>query len=344
MASKDSRLDFSSELVKYSKEEEFREARTQLEKFSKQFPFRTQPQSILDLKSTDVYEKGSRDSFFYWVEYGTSAVGNITIYGANIFENVKANLAAFKELLKTAADDSSALYKKVDAPWDSFRGFGGDRHIAKKIIALLYPERVLPIFSTKHFEHFASRLRLDINGIVRKLFQKDYENSTVGEKFEALNAAILKWRDENATGVDNIILKNFLYDTLPPPSAETVPEQAGILGSTGLLFDPENELGVVSIFSMYHRELGFPFIVKIQSGFPDATVISDDAETVVIEFEYKASNFIQHDHPPDGCDLIVCWENDLSQAIGPEILSLKDKMREIMKNRFAAEQVTSPKI
>jgi hypothetical protein len=338
-----SKIDLGQELVGYSKTEDFREARMQIEQFSKRFPFRIQPQAIQDLKPSDVYEKGSKDTFFYWVEYGTSAVASITIYGANIFENVKGNLDAFKDLLKNASDDRLGLHQKVDAPWDTFRGFGGDRHIAKKIIALLYPEHVLPIFSTKHFENFALKLRVDLNAMVREVFQKDYENATVGEKFESLNLALSRWRDKHASGVDNIALQQFLYEKFPPPSAETVQEQAGILGSTGLLFEPENELGVVSIFSMYHRELGFPFVVRIQNSFPDATVISDEGETVLIEFEYKASSFIQHGHSADGCDLVVCWENDLSQAIGPEILALKDKMKEIMKNRFVGEPMNRSK-
>jgi hypothetical protein len=29
-----------------------------------------------------------------------------------------------------------------------------------------------------------------------------------------------------------------------------------------------------------------------------------------IEFEFKASNFVEHGHDPAQCDFIVCWEND----------------------------------
>jgi len=335
---KDSRLTFASKLSEFGSSEETRtevqEARRELAEFAKRFPFRARPESIEDLKPSDVYEKGSRDSLFYWVEYGTSNVGRITVYGASIFENARAKLSELKRLLKIAADDSLSLHEKIDAPWDTFRGFGGDRHIAKKIVTFLYPDKVLPVFRTAHFEHFASGLGQDPNRATKQLFNKDYENSSVGEKFEALNHLISKWRDDSAPGIDNIAVKRFLYHEFTPPSAETVTDQVGTLGSTGLLFEPENELGVVSIFSMYHQELGFPFIVKIQNGFPDATVISDEADTVIIEFEHKASNFLQHGHPADGCDLVVCWENDYPQGIGPEVLALKEKIKDIMKNRL----------
>jgi hypothetical protein len=341
LVSKDSSLNFVPELREFaSKDERVRRARTQLEKFAKRFPFRDHPEMIQDLGPSSVYEKGSRDSFFYWVEFGTYDVGHITVYDASNFEDTKTDLPTLKDLLKTAVDNSLKLYEKVDAPWDKFRGFGGDRHIPKKIIALMYPENVLPIFNTNHFEYISSRLGLDLDRIAKSLFQKDYEESTVGEKFQAFNQAISKWRQENCPEVDSLALARFLYEKFPPPSREItrlIRDRAGVLSFSGLLFEPENELGVVSIFSMYHRELGFPFIVKIQNGFPDATVVSDEGESVVIEFEYKASGFIQHGHPARSCDLIVCWENDLSENPGPAVLALKDRIKDIMKNRFLGE-------
>lgn len=59
---------------------------------------------------------------------------------------------------------------------------------------------------------------------------------------------------------------------------------------------------------------------------PDAVVIDKDRETKTIEFELRASDFIQHGHPRDGRGFIVCWENDLEAPIEgtPKILSLKE--------------------
>lgn len=342
MAPTDSRPDLVSKLKGFAARNDtiadVREAKRQLSEFAKRFPLRTRPSSIEDLKASDVYEKGSKDSFFYWVQFGTSYVGGIKVW-ASTLENAKTKLDELGKLLKTAADDSLSLHEKVDAPWDGIKGFGADRHIAKKIITLLYPEKTLGVFSTPHFEHFASKLGLDPNLATRELFREDYESSTVGEKFEGFNHLFFKWRNEHAPEVDILALKAFLYTEFPVPAPETVPERAGVLGVTGLLFEPENEMGVVSMFSEYHHKLGFPFIVKIQNGFPDATVIDSEGQPVAIEFEHKASNFILHGHPLGICDLVVCWENDLgSRTIEPDILALKDRIKEIIRNRFKEEE------
>ncbi|MFW9804248.1 MAG: hypothetical protein ACFFFC_16430 [Candidatus Thorarchaeota archaeon] len=34
---------------------------------------------------------------------------------------------------------------------------------------------------------------------------------------------------------------------------------------------------------------------------------------VKIELEVRASNFLEHDHPPGGCDVVVCWEDDIGE-------------------------------
>jgi hypothetical protein len=120
--------------------------------------------------------------------------------------NVKEKLDIFKTLLTTVVDDSKTLHEKIDIPWDSINRFGGDRHIAKKIISLFYPEKVFPIFNTRHFEFFSSKLGLDLHRIMKKRFQKDYEDATVGEKFEAFNEALLEWKEKNSPSLDNLVL------------------------------------------------------------------------------------------------------------------------------------------
>lgn len=199
------------------KNERLLRARRQLEEFNERFPFRERPQLIRDLTPSDVYEVGSMNYFFYWVEYGTRNVAHLALHSAAAYENAKRDLPTFQSLLTTVVDDSLSLHEKVDAPRKALPGFGGDRHVAKKVIALLYPERVFPILSTEHLEHFASRLGVDPYGLAEgKKFRKDNEESTVGEKFEALNDAILKWREENAPEIDNLTLAVFLYEAFPP--------------------------------------------------------------------------------------------------------------------------------
>ena len=78
----------------------------------------------------------------------------------------------------------------------------------------------------------------------------------------------------------------------------------------GLAYGPANELGVVFLFGMVARQLGF-VVMRIQTAFPDCEAMRkiDDQtwQKVRIEFEYESRNFLRHGHPPSGCDLIVCW-------------------------------------
>ena len=83
----------------------------------------------------------------------------------------------------------------------------------------------------------------------------------------------------------------------------------------GLRHAPINEQGVVYLFGMVSRELGF-YIESVQQGFPDCEgkVLHDAKKNLWakarIEFEYKASNFQEHGHDPAQCDFIVCWISD----------------------------------
>jgi hypothetical protein len=83
----------------------------------------------------------------------------------------------------------------------------------------------------------------------------------------------------------------------------------------GLQHAPINEQGVVYLFGMVSRELGFS-VESLQQGFPDCEgkYQYDKSRKLWakarIEFEFRASNFREHCHDENGCDVIVCWEND----------------------------------
>ncbi len=83
----------------------------------------------------------------------------------------------------------------------------------------------------------------------------------------------------------------------------------------GLRHAPVNEQGVVYLFGMVSRELGF-LIESLRTAFPDCEgkYCVDDKkllwEHVLIEFEFRSSNFKVHGHDPNGCDFIVCWIHD----------------------------------
>jgi hypothetical protein len=87
----------------------------------------------------------------------------------------------------------------------------------------------------------------------------------------------------------------------------------------GLRHAPTNEQGVVALFAIVSRDLGFN-IESIQQGFPDcrAKFLYDKTKNlwtnVRIELEYRARAFVEHKHDHTQCDFIVCWINDWPQC------------------------------
>lgn len=83
----------------------------------------------------------------------------------------------------------------------------------------------------------------------------------------------------------------------------------------GLRHAPVNEQGVVYMFGMVSRELGF-LIESLRTAYPDCEgkrCVDEKRqlwEHVLIEFEYRSSNFREHGHNSNECDLIVCWIHD----------------------------------
>jgi hypothetical protein len=81
----------------------------------------------------------------------------------------------------------------------------------------------------------------------------------------------------------------------------------------GLKHTPVNEQGVVFLFGMVARELDY-VVEIVRTSFPDCEakrrVGKDRWEKIRIEFEFQSRNFLSHGHDKDGCDVIVCWENN----------------------------------
>jgi hypothetical protein len=99
----------------------------------------------------------------------------------------------------------------------------------------------------------------------------------------------------------------------------------------GLRHEPVNESGVVFLFGVVARELGF-LVEALQAGYPDCEakrqVGPGKWQRVRIEFEYESRNFRDHGHQPAGCDMIVCWRHnwpDCPEHI--EVLALADAIR-----------------
>jgi hypothetical protein len=92
-----------------------------------------------------------------------------------------------------------------------------------------------------------------------------------------------------------------------------VPTYGDPIDFRGLRHEPVNEQGVVFLFGMVARELGY-LVEAVQTGYPDCEAKRQIGpgkwQRGRIEFEYESRNFRDHGHSADGCDLIVCWRHN----------------------------------
>ena len=97
--------------------------------------------------------------------------------------------------------------------------------------------------------------------------------------------------------------------------ADTANVYGDFINFRGLQHAPVNEQGVVFLFGMICRELGY-VVEIVKSGFPDCEakrIIRGKPgkwQRVRIEFEFTSRTFKAHGHDPDLCDVIVCWEHN----------------------------------
>ena len=95
--------------------------------------------------------------------------------------------------------------------------------------------------------------------------------------------------------------------------------------NTALAFAPVNEMGVVYLFGMMAKQLGF-MVTWMGTAYPDCEAIREVEpgrwQRVRIEFEFASRNFLHHFHNPEECDLIVCWEHNWAES-PLEVVELK---------------------
>lgn len=114
------------------------------------------------------------------------------------------------------------------------------------------------------------------------------------------------------------LTKKIIKYTASKPRTVKKQEYGKPIDFRGLRHAPINEQGVVYLFGLVAQDLGFK-VEAIGTTFPDCEAIrqignTDRWQRIRIEFEYKSSEFKKHDHAPEGCDLIVCWEHDWKEC------------------------------
>ena len=74
-------------------------------------------------------------------------------------------------------------------------------------------------------------------------------------------------------------------------------------------YAPNNEMGVIYLFSHLARRRYGLHVEKVRAGFPDC-IAYRQGKRVRIEFEFRSHNFCTHGHCLTNCDWIVCWIHD----------------------------------
>ena len=100
-----------------------------------------------------------------------------------------------------------------------------------------------------------------------------------------------------------------------------------------LRHEPVNEQGVVLLFGMLAKDLGY-VVESVQAGFPDCEAKRQIApkrwQRVQIEFEFESKNFRGHGHPSTGCDVIVCWRHNWPDCPAHiEVLELSTRIKSL---------------
>ena len=154
--------------------------------------------------------------------------------------------------------------------------------------------------------------------------------SAIPERFRSFAAGNPDWADvltllpvvdvsdvrrvqRNASTEDSVLPVVPLASGRVHSRLEGLPTYGDPIDFRGLRHEPVNEQGVVFLFGMVAKELGY-LVEAVQTGYPDCEAKRQIGpgkwQRVRIEFEFESRNFRDHGHPADGCDVIVCWRDN----------------------------------
>jgi hypothetical protein len=138
-------------------------------------------------------------------------------------------------------------------------------------------------------------------------------------------------RRTNESSLLSIPRKTFQH----PPLKER-PTYGDPLDFPALRHEPVNEQGVVLLFGMIAKDLGY-VVESVQAGFPDCEAKRQIGpkrwQRVNIEFEFESRNFRDHGHPLTGCDVIVYWHHNWPDCPAHiEVLELSTRIKSLRRS------------
>lgn len=116
-----------------------------------------------------------------------------------------------------------------------------------------------------------------------------------------------------------------------------------LINFRGLVYAPLNENGVIFLFGKVAADLNM-YVEEIKPGFPDCIArrfTGKGWERVSVEFEFNSKSFRVHEHDPEGCDLIVCWNHDWAEC-PLEVIELKSEIRALPNKPIRRPDAPSP--
>lgn len=195
--------------------------------FLERYPFRERPDEINELTPQQIWNPAApTESFLGWLICQLRPLGGLNENLADKFPIAARNASLLKRLLALTVSEES-LAAKVDQ-FTGLPGFGGGKHVAKKIIACYFLNECLPIFSIEHMQKFATDFRIDVqSACARRYGQRFAKNTpTEGQKWELLTDLLLsaKRHHEALDNRDNVYFMYVLYFSPPAPLSSTLRE------------------------------------------------------------------------------------------------------------------------
>ncbi|MFI7171981.1 AAA family ATPase [Rhodococcoides fascians] len=184
--------------------------RLEHEEFLRRFPSDSWSEMTLDRYALGTDQR--RDSYSYWLEWGTADLGSIRGGSAKkhvVFRRPNGDWAfpsgfsdqdstwhelkaGFIELLSAAQNGNWAEIEQIDI-------LRGARTVRMKSLFLYFPDRILPVFSGSNLSHFCEQLGLDSTGDVLTLNRRLLSHLRAQPGLETLpvndlSALLYNWR------------------------------------------------------------------------------------------------------------------------------------------------------
>ncbi len=126
-------------------------------------------------------------------------------------------------------------------------------------------------------------------------------SATIKTRFHGFRNALRVFADKGDRALGEASGKGALKTPPLVPPRQRSPEYGDYINFRGMMHAPLNEQGVVFLFGMVSKELGF-IVEAARSAFPDCEakrILPKTGKYVrsEIEFEFKSSNYRDHKHP-----------------------------------------------